>query len=227
MLVDGGWLFTAPADPLLDSHAPFEVVIGRAGIVYRRPLVARELGLDGIAPIVEAAPLDQVRGADDSPTTPLAVTSVLSRPATAAPAAGGGKTAAAHALLQAQQLGNRGHLADALKAAEWAVQVHPSSAEAHYVRALLLTEAGHDRDAAATFRRALYFRGDFALAALGLGLTLGRLGDVAGARQALRRARSILSRCAPDALVDFGEGERVAGLISTVDVQLADLEARR
>lgn len=33
----GGWLFCAPADPLLFEHAPFEVVPSPGGLIYRRP----------------------------------------------------------------------------------------------------------------------------------------------------------------------------------------------
>jgi chemotaxis protein methyltransferase CheR len=130
-------------------------------------------------------------------------------------------------MVRAQQLGDRGQIAEALDAAGRAVREQPSSAEAHYLRALLLTEAGQDRDAAATFRRALYLRGDFALAALALGLTLGRLGDLAAAKRALLRARSIVARLPPEEPVAFGQGERAGGVLSTIDVHLACLQARR
>jgi chemotaxis protein methyltransferase CheR len=218
MLGDGGWLFTAPSDPLLDGYAPFQVVIRPTGIVYRRPAGGTEMVTGDVLSAVPApARADSARRAATAPHA----SPIVSAPSPA------DEARRADPVARAQELGNRGRVAEALAAAEEAVRQQPSSAEAHYLHALLLAEAGRERDAAATFRRALYFRGDFALAALGLGLTLSRLGDVAAARRALLRARSIVGRLPPDEPVACGEGERAGGVLSTIDVQLACLEERR
>ncbi len=41
-LVEDGWLMTAPTDPPLWKHAPFETSITSAGVVYRRPISSQE-----------------------------------------------------------------------------------------------------------------------------------------------------------------------------------------
>ncbi|OAP36449.1 hypothetical protein AU381_18230 [Sinorhizobium glycinis] len=45
-LVEGGWLITAPTDPPLWQHAPFERSTTSAGVVYRRPTAPEKAPAD-------------------------------------------------------------------------------------------------------------------------------------------------------------------------------------
>ena len=249
-LAEGGWLFTGASDPPLGAHAPFETVTTPAGILYRRgPRAAspfEPLEPERFRPPAEAISL---RGPTPAPSptptpTPTPAPGPGPGPAPAcvpapapsrAPAPRAGAPAPAPApdaadretdVARVRGLADRGLIPEALEAATAAAGRFPLSAEVQYLHAVLLSEAGRDREAADSLRRALYADGGLAVAALALGLALRRLGDVAGARRALGTARRLLAGRPADEVVPLSDGERAGRLLVTVDAQIRLLEEK-
>ncbi len=215
-LADGGWLFPGPSDPPLGAHAPFDPVMTAAVLVYRRPKdgavcspVGASVPIDGPAPVMPSA-----TSLADEPAE---------RPGRLRPPQDE-NTGLETVLPRVRALADRGRVPEALEAAGAAAQRFPTSAEAHYLRAVLLTEAGRDREAADALRRTLYLDRNLAVAALVLGLALRRLGDLAGAERALRNARALLSARPADEHVPLTDGERAGRLLVAVELQLQLLE---
>lgn len=209
-LAEGGWLFTGASDPPLAPHAAFETVVTSAGIAYRRPPVAEAR--------VEPAP-------DPWPALPAPVELPKRAAPPAAPAPPVDPAGSVDASLShVRSLADGGLIAPALRAATEAARAHPSSAGIHFLRAVLLTEAGKNREAADVLRRALYLDGRLAVAALALGLCLKRLGDRAGARRALGQARALLEHAPANEPVAMADGEIAGRLLLTIDMQIGLLE---
>ncbi|MBI3726178.1 hypothetical protein HY251_19790 [bacterium] len=207
-LAEGGWLFTGASDPPLGAHAPFETATTPAGILYRRP--AGEVKSPPRAWVEIGEPETFVPEETARPPAPE-----RRRPAASAPVAqpeaprlepeGAGAEAT---ILRIRALADGGRIPEALEPASAAARRFPLSAEVHYLNAVLLAEAGRDREAADALRRALYVDRQLAVAALALGLTLRRLGDLAGAGRALRNARALLAGRPPDELVPLADEVR-------------------
>jgi chemotaxis protein methyltransferase CheR len=205
-LAEGGWLFTAAADPPLTGHAPFATVITPAGLLYRRPhgFTAQ---CETAAPTFDPQ-ARQVLEREPRPT-PLVVPRVQELPRGHEPPA-----------LRIRALADGGRIVEALEAAVTASRQEPNSAELHYLRAVLLSETGREREAADVLRRVLYLDGQLAVAALALGLSLRRLGDQNGARRALGGARALLASRPADEPVPLADGEIAGSLLRTIDVQI-------
>jgi chemotaxis protein methyltransferase CheR len=208
-LDEGGWVFTAASDPPLSAHAPFATVMTEEGLLYRRlEGTAREEAAQPSGPIAEPlAPPPLLPPA--RPRRPVAVREPAP-PASAPP----GLAA------RVRELADAGNVAEALAAAEAASRLTPDSAELHYLRAVLLSEAGRDRDAADVLRRVLYLDGQLAVAALALGLVLRRLGDRTGSKRALIRARSLAAARPAGEQLPLADGEVSGRFLLTVDAQL-------
>jgi len=223
-LAEGGWLFTAASDPPLSDHAPFATVMTPEGLLYRRlEENGLELALEGSQALREASLLAEPPGVPlVEPLRPSAELAPRARrrkaPRPAAPAAKTSRTAHIRALA------DEGRIVDALEAAEAASRSEPDSAELHYLRAVLLSETGRDRDAADALRRVLYLDGQLAVAALALGLALRRLGDHKESRRALTMARALVARRPVDEPVALADGEIAGRLLITIDAQLRLLE---
>jgi chemotaxis protein methyltransferase CheR len=224
-LAEGGWLFPGSADPPLGAHAPFETILTPAGMLYRRLAAeAQAAALQATLEVPERVADAAGAGSEDREPSPrrLAAPGPKRDRSTRSPeAAVSGPGAAA---LHVRTIADAGRIAEALEAASSAVRAFPDSAEIWYLHAVLLAEAGQDREASEAFRRALYLDGSLAVAALALGLTLRRLGDLAGTARALRRARSLLAGRPADEPVALADGERAGRLLATVDVQIGLLE---
>jgi chemotaxis protein methyltransferase CheR len=208
-LDEGGWMFTAASDPPLAAHAPFATVMTPEGVLYRRLE-----GGEPVAPIVEPP-----RAIEPLVPKPRNRPAAHRRAPPARPA-----EQPSRLVDRVRALADAGHLAEALKAAEAAAQVEPDSAELHYLRSVLLSETGRDRDAADALRRVLYLDGQLAVAALALGLALRRLGDRAGARRALTRARALAAARPVDEQMPLADGELPGRFLLTVDAQLRLLD---
>ena len=93
----GGWLFCAPADPLLYEHAPFEVLPSPGGLIYRRPeqtpspqerVTTRpfEAQAKHAAPVTDhPPPAHHARRTEGVPTTELSLQSKTAASACSAP----------------------------------------------------------------------------------------------------------------------------------------------
>jgi chemotaxis protein methyltransferase CheR len=215
-LAEGGWLFTSASDPPLQEHAPFEVVMTSAGILYRRPLISS----DGVS--TESAIPPEGPALPEEPVALNLVDDLVLKQPSGLQSEENTRPEASVVAIRA--LADKGRIPEALEVANSAARRFTTSAQIHYLRAVLLSEAGRDRDAADALRRTLYLDRNLAVAALVLGLTLRRLGDMAGAARSLRQARSLLAPRPADELVPFADGERAGRLLVSVEVQLQLLE---
>ncbi|WP_141332645.1 protein-glutamate O-methyltransferase CheR [Myxococcus sp. AB025B] len=89
---------------------------------------------------------------------------------------------------------------------------HPLVPGLRYLEALLLLGQGRLPDAERAVRQALYLEPTLAVAWLVLGRVLRRLGDLPGARKALREAETLCEALPPDTAVPLAEGERAREL---------------
>jgi chemotaxis protein methyltransferase CheR len=121
-------------------------------------------------------------------------------------------------------LANRGDLGAAGRASATALDRHPASAELHYLHAVLLSESGRHREAAAASRRALYLDRGLVVAHLSLAGSLSRCGDPAGAKRALRAAQRALADTAPDTIVPASDGGSAGRLVELAEAQLELLQ---
>jgi chemotaxis protein methyltransferase CheR len=120
-----------------------------------------------------------------------------------------------------RSLANQGELAAAGRACAAALDRHRTSAELHYLHAVLLGEAGRHVAAATAARRALYLDPRLVPAHLALATALARAGAAAGARRAIRNARRLLEAMPNDAPVPSGDGETVGRLLEMTQVHLS------
>lgn len=88
-----------------------------------------------------------------------------------------------------------------------------------YLHALLLSQAGRAREAAAAARRALYLDPSLAVAHLLLGGALARSGDTPAARRALRSAERLLADLPADAPAPAADGETAGRLCQLARAQ--------
>ena len=88
---------------------------------------------------------------------------------------------------------DRGDRDGALAQAASLLAGNPLDADAHFVRGLVMLEAGEPVRAAAALRSALYADEAFALAAFTLGRAYDVLGDTSGARRAYEQALRTLN----------------------------------
>ncbi|WP_027998868.1 CheR family methyltransferase [Sinorhizobium arboris] len=206
-LAAGGWLLTAPTDPPLWKHAPFETSITPGGVVYRRTTAAG--------------------GSRKTVTAPF---SVLERPTGKAPLrAPRGRpcvtgTPDAHASDPAKLIAgkiherlDRGESREAAHLARQGVESHPLSAEVHFVEGLCHVANGENDAGAAAFRRVVYLDSTLAAAQFFLGVCLKESDQQA----ALRAFGNTLAWC-----LSRPPGERVALMPEATAEELAK-RARR
>jgi chemotaxis protein methyltransferase CheR len=116
-------------------------------------------------------------------------------------------------------LANRGDMAAAGQMCAAALDRHRTSAELAYLHAVLLSEAGRHAEAVTAVRRSLYLDRGLVVAHLLLGGVLARLGDIDGARRALRNAQRLLGGIAPREIVPASDGETAGRLAEMAGVQ--------
>jgi chemotaxis protein methyltransferase CheR len=203
-LAEGGWLLTGATDPPLMEYAPFEVVVGDAGIAYRRPLhpaialtprVSKRRLLPAVRPPVpaleaKAVKLDVVSDAPSDPLAPAQAAFAAADYVTTVALTRGFEGLPAGCVLHLRALANLGD-AQAIAFAERAIELHPLCAELYYLLASLHIIAGDNRQAITLLRKAIYLMPSLAVAHFTLGSLLQRLGDLAGARRSLRNATAL------------------------------------
>ncbi|HEX2166148.1 MAG TPA: protein-glutamate O-methyltransferase CheR [Longimicrobiales bacterium] len=142
--------------------------------------------------------------------------------AESAASAGSMSRAAWTAWVRAQA--NEGHLAEAAETVTRAIDRIGAAPELLYLHAVLLLQAGHSGDAAAAARRALYMDRSLVVAHLTLAEAQRRMGNVDGARRALRNAALLLGSLKPADVVPASDGETAGRLGELVRVKLSLLE---
>ncbi len=230
-LAPGGWLLTSPSDPPLADLAPFVTVATGAGMVYRRPRADAKQSTADALPALH--PLDSLVVTTewiDESTQKRTEPDMRDKPAeppSRRPEPAGRSTAALEALRgRLRALADRGEHDEVARVLARAIAAHPLDAELHYLHAVVLLEQGHDGEAAAAARRALYLEPRLAVAAIALGSALHRGADVQAARRAYRSAAALLARRPSDELVELGDGEHVGGLLRSVESLLAQNDPR-
>ena len=247
-LSDEGWLLLGASDPPLGELAPCDVVVTDAGLAYRRrghgtrrvatPVATTPFALP---PLPEASALEQpphllVPVATHDPTSVAPEQEALAGLAAAARsyAERDYERAAEQAsrlverdgsdpapwIVLVRALANRGDMAAAGHRCAAALDRHRTSAELVYLHAVLLSEAGRHAEAVTAGRRALYLDRGLVVAHLLLGGALAHLGDIDGARRALRNAQRLLAGIASQELVPASDGEPAGRLAEMARVQM-------
>ncbi len=216
-LGDGGWLITAPADPPLWDHAPFETQVTPEGILYRRASAKRR------AP-KRAAPTPR-------PRTPLIPVAALARKVLvegdkkrAVPPGRARAADAAACLVQIRALANSAGSAAAEQLAKASLAAHPMAPGLHFLRAVLLLDLNRRDEALTAVQQVLYLDRTLIAAHLLLGSILRTRGDLRGASRAYRNALRCCASHAPGELAEMTDGERVERLAALATAELARLK---
>ncbi len=243
-LSSGGWLLVGHTEPSQEIFARYQTVNLPETVVYRRgPLPvpmgapasgAGESGSLVGAPVMRSprhrsivAPLPRGNseqtperadvvwpGTAHDEAAPLEEIDGATRPCNATP---DGMAEYEHA----RALAGRGQWIEAEQWIERAIERRPLLAEAHYLHALLMLEAGQ-RDAALTAaRRCTYASSAYVAGHLLLAQLYRRSGDARRTAAALSHARKLLERQAPDAVIPDAGGATASQLLAYVDTQQA------
>ncbi len=227
-LADGGWLITGPSDPPLADDAPYETVVTRAGVFYRR----------SSAPVPAAEPPTPEPPAAEPPAAASALEVSPGAPEPLAEARGaftrgeyarveeltrGLAADAGASALRVRALANLAGSAAAEPVCADAAACHALAPELHYLHAVLLLALGRDREAAVAARRVIYLDRSLAVAHFTLGSILRRLGDLDGARRAYRNARDLCTARPADEPVPLSDGERAGQLAAAAGRALLGL----
>jgi chemotaxis protein methyltransferase CheR len=201
-LAPGGVLLTAGADPLLAEHAPFEVELTRAGLLYRRSR----------PPALRAEPTPPV-----APRPPATVAAAPSAEAV-------GADPAREAFLRVMEHANAKGARAAERIAQAALRRHPLDAPLHYVRATLLLATDQDEEAEHAALRALYLDRTLAIAHFLLGTILRKRGARKEALRAFRNVRDLCAARPSDEELPAGAGERAGSIHAAASLEMAQLE---
>jgi chemotaxis protein methyltransferase CheR len=118
--------------------------------------------------------------------------------------------------LLARALANQGRLPDALAWCDRWVAADKLDAAAHYLRALVLLEHGHEDDARRSLQRALYLDPDFVLAHFALGNLARSRGTHDEADKHFANTLHLLARLQPDDRLPESDGLTAARLTETI-----------
>ena len=127
----------------------------------------------------------------------------------------------------AHDLANRGQLDAALVCCARALCRDRLDLAATHLQASIFMEQGRLPEAVAAFRRTLYIDPEHCMAQVSLGNLLARQGRRREASRHLNNALSLIAGLAPDAVLAGSGGVLVGGLRTSIEVQLAGLEASR
>jgi chemotaxis protein methyltransferase CheR len=113
-------------------------------------------------------------------------------------------------ILYVRAVANQGRLADAGELCARALEIHPLSAELHYLHAMLLAESGWHADAAVAARRSIYLDRTFVLSHMVLGDALTRTRDPLGARRAFENVLRLVASTGAHSSVPGSDGVTAA-----------------
>ena len=210
VMVDGAWLFVAPADFSPRLQRIFLPQRQRGGaIIYRKPPAARREPQRAPAPF--AVPIARDDGAPAAATRKRLT--IKPEPPADIPAI----VAAA----------NRGEWDRAAALADALLRHDPCNAGARYYRSLILLNTGRARDAERELRRTVYLDRDFALAHYQLGLARRDARDLRAAARAFRNAIEALGDVPDDGRVHHSDDLSAGELRTLATHQLARLGAAK
>lgn len=253
-LAAGGFLVTGPSDPLLIDHAPFEVLMSSAGVIYRKPASSHRVPPDR-APQRHAPPSAALsdRAAATAPSVPAAAPAgrlESSLPSLEPhPSASPGDRldeardafarkdfsraiklahplrSATAAAISVQSLASLGDAEAAAAAAATAAAEHPRSLEIGFLYAVLLMGLERYAEAELVLKRVLYLEPSLTVAHFVRGTTLHRLGKLADAVRAYRNARDLAARRPADEILPLSDGECASRLAKAAAAQLEVLQS--
>jgi chemotaxis protein methyltransferase CheR len=224
-LAEGGWLITASSDPPLWNHAPFEIQMTPAGVLYRRatvnrrPAPPRPVGAKPCSPPRAAS----IQIAAEAPVR-VRQARVEREPARGVPRGEAPASDPAACLIQIKALANSGGALLAEKAAAAAVARHPLCPDLHYLRAVLLLDLERCEAATAAIRRVLYLDRTLLAPHLLLGSILRRRGDLPGALRAYRNGLHCCANRDRDDIAELTDNEPLARLVAVASREIAALE---
>jgi len=207
-LAPGGALLTAGSDPLLGEHAPFEIEMTAAGLLYRR-LASPARKTTVLLPAV-TKPSIRMESAPPPPTPPI----LAVRP----------RDHGGEAFDQVMVVANGLGAMEAEVLARSAIARLPMDAPLHYLRAALLVSLDRAEDAERESERALYLDPSLAVAHFLLGTILRKRGARPDALRAFRNARDLCAARPSDDPLPAGAGERVGALHTAASAEMAILE---
>lgn len=226
-LAPDGWLVMGPSDPVLGSHAPFEVITTDHGLLYRKG--------KGKAARSDAKPRPDAPLRAPEPT-PKSCWTPAPRPPARVPAVTPVDTTfnpsseprdeAALAAGRVREVWQRAGAAAALAACDASLGHHVLHAELHYLRALAQMDLGCNEPAVQTLRRCLYLDRSLIIAHFTLGTLLRSMGDHKGARTAFRNVLDRSAGLPDDSVVALSDGVVLRDVTAAAGRGLLELEER-
>jgi len=216
-LPEGGWLMTAPSETALAALPTLAPVQFPGAMAFRKttrrtvptptapppPLVDEAFA----PPTIDAAPATRTFSppVDPPPAPPPTV------PPSPPPA-----DRTAQLLLAARTCANERRFSDALAHCDELIALNKCDADAHYLRAGILAEAGAPDTAIEAMKRVLYLEPDFILAHFALGNLHRLTGDPARAARHFAHALDLARRLPPDQVVPASDGLTAGQLAQTL-----------
>lgn len=237
-LAEGGWLVTAPSDPMLHPLAPFEIEMTEGGIFYRRPplrsleMPADETGRDTFRLSPEERSINESLSNEIGPQSSQSEGELLGQ---VRQAYQGGEYRQvvslaeeipdnlAAQILKVRALANL-NTVEAARVGAQLVEHFPLSPEVNYLQAILFLALGREEEAIQGLKRVLYLDRSLALVQFTLAQVLSRRGDQAGARRCYRNARDFCRVRPPEEVLALGDGETCSQLAEAAAQHLSLLE---
>lgn len=218
-LAPGGFLLSGPSDPSLSGSLAWDVLVSKAGLLYRKPstLSARPRGSRVDLLRSRAEPVREPEPAD---SLPLAASALLAQPAN-------DSTPSADPAAAVRSAWNAQGAAPALVRCTQELALAPDALELQYLRALLLWELGRHPEAVSGMRMVLYLDREQPVAHFGLAVLHERAGDAQAASRSYRNALACCEQLAPDAALPLGDGICASGLRAAAEQALARLATRK
>lgn len=243
-LSHGGWLLVGHTEPSQEIFARYQTINLPETVVYRRepapdamiapPSTAGTFGTPAGAGTAHSprhrtgsdlpAKDNRDRSLPWSGSAAPAATFGEPAPAGVVDVSGGSRAVTSDGVAeyeQARDLAGRGQWIEAEQWIERAIERRPLLAEAHYLHALLLLEAGQSDAALTATRRCTYASPAYVAGHLLLAQLYRRGGDARRAAAAANHARKLLERYTPDALIPDADGATAGQLLAFLDAQPA------
>lgn len=234
-LSPGGWLVLASTDPSPIGIAPFEMVECGRCLVYRRPVSPPpvtvepepilEVNDEWIFEEPEVKPVDStivrsgdvaIQDAQDALRLgDLQRVRELTAGRTASPVASS---------LLVRALASQ-DMVEAERVCGEIVQRHPTSAELHYLHAILLLDLDRYRDAERAVRKTLFLDRSLAIGHFTLGVILQRSGQREGAVRSFSNTRRLCEGLPAETLIPLSDGEHAGRLVRMAAQHIAMLSS--
>ncbi|MFN8376850.1 MAG: CheR family methyltransferase [Anaerolineae bacterium] len=228
-LAPGGWLFLGQAEAIHFRRERWQTHIFPGTVAYQRPeTTVKFLPQFHTQPTIEITPTaapaqalptytDAVRAfhQDDRAKAERLLAELLTQEPHHAPA---------HTLL-ASIFASRRALPEAQTHLDHALHLDPLSADAHYLRGLLLLEENKKDDARKALDAALYCRPTHPLGLLFMGNLYAQSGELKRAHRLWEKARSAIASLPPDSHFSDLSDLTVSGFIALIGHNMHDTEA--